>query len=61
MNNMIFHRKLPIPMDIKEQFPVTDKILKTREQRIGELNDILIAYAFGISPHLAYVLSINLG
>ena len=40
MNNMIFHRKLPIPMDIKEQFPVTDKILKTREQRIGELNDI---------------------
>ena len=40
MNNMIFHRKLPIPKDLKEQFPVTEDILKTRAKVIGELEDI---------------------
>ena len=40
MNNMIFYRKLPIPMDIKEQFPVTQEILKQRESRIKELEGI---------------------
>ena len=40
MNNMIFHRKLPIPMEIKEQFPVTEEITKTREARIRELEDV---------------------
>ena len=39
MNNMIFYRKLPIPLDIKEQFPVTSEIRKTREQRIAMLED----------------------
>ena len=37
---MIFHRKLPIPKDLKEQFPVTEDILKTRAKVIGELEDI---------------------
>ena len=37
---MIFYRKLPIPMDIKEQFPVTQEILKQRELRIKELEAI---------------------
>ena len=40
MNNMVFHRKLPIPKDIKEQFPVTNEILKLREEKISELNEI---------------------
>ena len=40
MNNMIFHRKLPIPKDIKEQFPVTEEISKIREKTIEELNSI---------------------
>ena len=40
MNNMIFFRKLPIPMDIKAQIPVTAEITKIRETRISELNDI---------------------
>jgi 3-deoxy-7-phosphoheptulonate synthase len=38
--NMIFYRKLPIPKDIKEQFPVTPEIMKIRESRINELKDI---------------------
>jgi len=40
MNNMIFHRKLPIPKEIKEQFPATPEVLKIREERIRELEDI---------------------
>ncbi len=40
MNNMIFHRKLPIPLNIKEQFPATQEIIETREKRLGELSDI---------------------
>ena len=38
--NMIFYRKLPIPKEIKEQFPATEAVIKTREKRIGELKDI---------------------
>ena len=40
MNNMIFHRKLPIPKEIKEQFPSTEEIRKTREARIAELEAV---------------------
>lgn len=40
MENMIFYRKLPIPKELKEQFPVTDTVLKYRKERISELNDI---------------------
>lgn len=40
MNNMIFYRKLPIPKEIKEEFPATAQMLKTREERIKELEDI---------------------
>lgn len=40
MENMIFYRKLPIPKELKEQFPVTENVLKYRKERIGELNDI---------------------
>ena len=38
--NMIFHRKLPIPMEIKEQFPLTENAKKIREKRVSELKDI---------------------
>ena len=38
--NMIFYRKLPIPQEIKEQFPATEQIIKTRQDRIAELKDI---------------------
>jgi 3-deoxy-7-phosphoheptulonate synthase len=38
---MTFHRKLPIPKEIKEQFPVTPEITKMREKRIAELKDAL--------------------
>ena len=40
MNNMKFYRKLPIPMDVKNQFPTTADVTKTREMRISELEDI---------------------
>lgn len=40
MKNSNFTRKLPIPQDIKEQFPVTDKIAKIREERGQEIADV---------------------
>ena len=39
--NMKFYRKLPIPKDIKEQFPVSESIAKTRDNTISELKNIL--------------------
>ena len=38
--NMKFYRKLPIPKDIKEQFPASPEIIATREKRVSELMDI---------------------
>ena len=37
MNNMEFIRKLPIPKEIKEQFPVSEDIRKIKEQRDKEI------------------------
>ena len=31
--NMIFKRKLPIPQEIKQQYPVTDSMVKIKQQR----------------------------
>lgn len=39
--NMIFYRKLPIPKEIKEQFPASEQVLKIREHRVNELKDVL--------------------
>ena len=39
--NMQFFRKLPIPQEIKEQFPVSETIKATREKTINELKDII--------------------
>ena len=38
--NMNFYRKLPVPKEIKEQYPVTPEMTAIREQQLGELKDI---------------------
>ena len=38
--NMHFYRKLPIPMEIKEQFPISDTVKQSRELCINEMKDI---------------------
>ena len=39
--NANFIRKLPIPMDIKKEFPVTEEVAKVREARVEEMRAIL--------------------
>ncbi|MCR5469256.1 MAG: 3-deoxy-7-phosphoheptulonate synthase [Lachnospiraceae bacterium] len=41
MNNMTFKRKLPIPKEVKEQFPVSEKVQAIKEARDKELMDIM--------------------
>ena len=38
--NMKFYRKLPIPKEIKEQFPASAEVIKTRSERLNEMKDI---------------------
>ena len=38
--NMEFYRKLPIPKDVKEQFPITEELSKIREAQFVELNKV---------------------
>ena len=38
--NMEFYRKLPIPKDVKEQFPITPELTKLRDAQLNELNKI---------------------
>ena len=38
--NMNFHHKLPIPKDIKEQYPVSAEMAKIKEQRDDEIKKI---------------------
>lgn len=38
--NMEFYRKLPIPKDVKEQFPITPELTKLRDSQLTELNKI---------------------
>ena len=35
-----FHRKLPIPKDVKEQYPLSEKVIRQKEQRDREIRDI---------------------
>ncbi len=37
---MIFNRKLPIPKEIKEMYPVTEKVAKIKEQKDKEIHNI---------------------
>ncbi len=39
--NMKFYRKLPIPKEIKEQYPITPEMFAIRENTVKELKDIL--------------------
>lgn len=38
--NMIFYRKLPIPKDVKEQFPLTEEMKKCKEKRDEEIKKV---------------------
>ncbi|MEE1280096.1 MAG: 3-deoxy-7-phosphoheptulonate synthase [Oscillospiraceae bacterium] len=38
--NMQFHRKLPIPKDIKEQYPITEKMAEVKKQRDDEIRAV---------------------
>ena len=49
---MIFYRKLPIPKEIKEQFPATPEVVAARDACISELKDIFS----GKSDKLALVI-----
>ena len=39
--NMEFYRKLPIPKDIKEQFPLSEKSARALQARIDMLKSVL--------------------
>lgn len=39
-NNLKFYRKLPIPMDVKAMFPVSEECARMREAQISEMADI---------------------
>jgi len=41
MNNMTFKRKLPIPQEVKAQFPVSERVAKIKEERDKEIADIM--------------------
>lgn len=40
MKNMIFKRKLPVPKEIKEQYPLTRELARIKNQRDLEITDI---------------------
>ena len=40
--NMEFIRKLPVPMDIKGQYPLTDKLAEVKVKRDKEISDIFL-------------------
>lgn len=39
-NNLTFYRKLPIPKDIKSEFPLSDELAKIRKAHLDEMHDI---------------------
>ena len=41
MNNMEFEKKLPIPKEVKEMYPVSEEIAKLKEERDIELKNII--------------------
>ena len=38
--NMEFYRKLPVPKEIKEQFPITEEGIKTINERRDAINKV---------------------
>ena len=37
---MHFHRKLPIPMEVKKEFPLTERMLKVKEERDAQIRAV---------------------
>ena len=52
MKNMNFKRKLPIPKEIKEQYPLTADLIRLKQQRDGAIADIFT----GQSDRMALVI-----
>jgi len=49
---MDFHRKLPIPKEVKEEFPLTERMIKVKEER-----DVAIREVFdGISDKFLLII-----
>ena len=40
MKNMMFKRKLPVPMEIKEQYPLTQELARVKEERDAIIADV---------------------
>ena len=40
MKNMHFKRKLPVPKEIKEQYPLTEELIRNKQRRDDEIADI---------------------
>ena len=40
MKNMVFKRKLPIPKDVKEQYPVTEALSRIKAERDQQIADV---------------------
>ena len=39
-HNLTFYRKLPIPKEVKAEFPISKELAELRQQRINEMSDI---------------------
>ena len=39
--SMDFHRKLPIPKEVKEEFPLTERMIKVKEERDAEIDELM--------------------
>ena len=40
MRNMHFHRKLPVPMEIKAQYPLTEALANSKDARDKQIADV---------------------
>lgn len=38
--SMNFHRKLPIPQEVKKEFPLTERMIQVKEERDAEIRDV---------------------
>ena len=45
MKNMHFNRKLPVPKEIKEQYPLTAELSRLKEARDAEIADIFTGHS----------------
>ena len=40
---MNFHRKLPIPQEVKKEFPLTERMIKVKNERDESIRAVLTA------------------